>query len=225
MKCQQCTGHLNPKSNVCPYCGSRVEADLKSANFRDLGPNPDLPCPECREPLDVLEFDTNPRVAIERCKSCLGTFFNPGEIELLLQHYTTEVLWVDHYKLKQLKDELDYRNREIKYFPCPTCGDRMSHLNFGSDSGVILDRCSKHGLWVRNGQIQQLAEWWRAGGRILYEKHQQEPSIQLFLPTDGSTSPTQSNTKKPKSSIPVEEEPSPWSLRGLIADFLCLFDE
>ena len=95
MKCQQCTGHLNPKSNVCPYCGSRVEADLKSANFRDLGPNPDLPCPECREPLDVLEFDTNPRVAIERCKSCLGTFFNPGEIELLLQHYTTEVLWVD----------------------------------------------------------------------------------------------------------------------------------
>ena len=221
MKCPQCTGHLNPRANACPYCGSRVEADLKSGSFRDLGPKPDLPCPECKAPLNVLEFDTTPPVEVERCNSCLGTFFNPGEVELLLQHFTTEVLWIDYHKLRRLEKEIEYKKRGA-HRACPVCGEQMSKLNFGSSRGIVIDSCDEHGLWIQNDKIKQLTEWWRAGGKILYEDRQRAMNRQLSIPPKEEDTPPKA---APKSKIPVVEEPSPWSLRGLLADFLCLFDE
>ena len=84
MKCTSCGGRLAGTMTFCPFCGVRQDVNLRQIHFRDLGTDASLPCPHCTTPLGVIEFDTEPKVRIERCTACFGNFFNPGELEVLL---------------------------------------------------------------------------------------------------------------------------------------------
>ncbi len=37
----------------------------------------------------------------------------------------------------------------------------------GQRSGVVVDSCREHGLWLDSGELRQLMEWSRAGGEKL----------------------------------------------------------
>jgi len=52
----------------------------------------------------------------------------------------------------------------------------MQRVNFGHRSGVVIDRCHSHGVWLDNGEISHLMEWKKAGGQILSEKQQSRQS-------------------------------------------------
>lgn len=49
----------------------------------------------------------------------------------------------------------------------------MNRINFGYRSGVIVDSCKSHGVWLDNGEITHLMEWRKAGGQLLHEKNTQ----------------------------------------------------
>jgi len=175
MKCSSCGGTLSSNFNLCPYCGTRADVDFQKVSFRDLGPKSGLPCPDCAKPLTAIEFQTDPPIAIERCDSCFGSFFNPGEIELLLEHLTNDdALWVDEKRIANLNKDRENEGQSTRWAKCPICNERMSPLDFGGESGIILDQCRAHGFWVENGEFRQIAEWWHAGGKFLYEKHQEK---------------------------------------------------
>jgi len=50
----------------------------------------------------------------------------------------------------------------------------MQRINFGSQSGVIADKCRSHGIWLDGGELRQILEWTKAGGQICHEKKQLE---------------------------------------------------
>lgn len=156
---------------VCRFCGTRQDIDLRQLHFRDLGRDEALPCPDCRTPLSVIEFDLEPRIRIERCGACHGMFFNPGELEAVLEMSTNPTVWVDDQQLKQIAEQYGFRHKVV-YVPCPCCGEIMSHINFGGRSGVILDRCGAHGVWLNAGELRRLLEWWRVGGKLLHQKNE-----------------------------------------------------
>ena len=62
------------------------------------------------------------------------------------------------------------------------CSERMSHLNFGGRSGVIIDRCGTHGVWLEGSELRRLTEWWRAGGKLIYQQHEAERVKKLYAP-------------------------------------------
>jgi len=169
----------------CPYCGVRQQIDLREINFRDLGAEESMPCPHCETALDVIEFETDPPVTIERCTTCYGMFFNPGELEYLLEQNTNPFVWLDFNGMEQIA--ADFGNeREIVYRKCPLCAERMHHINFGGRSGVILDQCGKHGVWVEGGELRRLMEWWRAGGKHVHQAHEAERARRIFGELDES---------------------------------------
>jgi Zn-finger nucleic acid-binding protein len=47
-------------------------------------------------------------------------------------------------------------------------------VNFGGKSGVIIDRCGAHGVWLEGSELRRLLEWWRAGGKLLYQQNEAE---------------------------------------------------
>lgn len=167
----------------CPFCGVRADIDLRQVHFRDLGPDPAMTCPQCTTPLDVIELDTEPRLQVERCTTCHGMFFNPGEVEALLDAQTNPIVWLDPVQIEQIAGDFGSRQREVTYQKCPACDDRMSHLNFGGRSGVIIDRCGTHGVWLDGGELRRLAEWWRAGGKLIYQQREQERVNRLYSST------------------------------------------
>ena len=155
----------------CPFCGVRQDVDLRQIHFRELGTDASLPCPCCEVPLEVIAFDTRPELRVERCGTCHGMFFNPGELEVLLEAQTNPLVWLDPVQLQQIATDYGYTH-EVIYRRCPMCAERMSHLNFGGQSGVILDRCGTHGVWVEGGELRRLTEWWRAGGKHLHQQNE-----------------------------------------------------
>ena len=171
MKCANCSGRLEGPMTFCPFCGVRQEVDLRQIHFRDLGTDASLPCPHCTTPLGVIEFDSEPKVRIERCTTCHGTFFNPGELEVLLETQTSSLVWLDEVQLGQIAADI-VPEEEFVYRRCPMCAELMSRVNFGGKSGVIIDRCGTHGVWLDGSELRRLLEWWRAGGKLLYQQNE-----------------------------------------------------
>jgi len=178
MKCASCGGALEPSSSVCPFCGVRNDVDLRGVDFHDLGVDGNLPCPDCQTPLGVIEFQADPKVRVERCPACLGLFFNPGELETILNDNTNSSVWLDKEGLRQVAAEYGFHN-EVVYLKCPFCAERMSQINFGGTSGVVLDQCGSHGVWVQSTELRRLMEWWRVGGKLLYQQNEAERAKRL----------------------------------------------
>jgi Zn-finger nucleic acid-binding protein len=50
----------------------------------------------------------------------------------------------------------------------------MNRVNFGVRSGVIIDRCKAHGVWLDGGELRHLMEWMKLGGKLLDQQHQEQ---------------------------------------------------
>jgi len=177
----------------CPYCGVRPDVDLRQIHFRDLGEDAALTCPVCAVALGVIEFDVEPKIRIERCTTCYGMFFNPGELQVLLEAQTNPLVWLDPVELNQIAADCD-REHAVVYRKCPVCAERMSPLNFGGHSGVILDSCGTHGVWLEGSELRRLTEWWRAGGKLIYQNNEAERVKQLYAPLEDASLRTRSGT-------------------------------
>jgi len=56
----------------------------------------------------------------------------------------------------------------------------MNRKLHGKRSGVIVDSCRDHGLWLDAGELRQLMEWSRAGGEKLDKKHRSHENKKRF---------------------------------------------
>jgi Zn-finger nucleic acid-binding protein len=50
------------------------------------------------------------------------------------------------------------------YLACIECGDLMVPRNFGGTSGVIVDVCRGHGVWLDHRELERVLDFVRAGG-------------------------------------------------------------
>jgi Zn-finger nucleic acid-binding protein len=195
VKCDNCGGKLEGLMAFCPYCGVSQNIDLRKINFRDIDTRNPMPCPSCKTYLGAIEITVDGKpVRIERCESCQGLFFNPGELELLLDMQSHEIVWLDVQQLEVVTRGISNEG-DVVYRKCPLCAERMSPHNFGGKSGVLLDRCGTHGFWLDGGEFRKLAEWWRAGGRLIYQNNESERARWLHerkskpQPSAGSVDP------------------------------------
>ena len=100
-------------------------------------------CPDCSNPLIVLELDD---VEIDYCTDCEGKWLDSGELELLLE---------DSVKKDELLDSfLSSPIHEEKHLKCPICSKKMNKVLVDSVRKVTLDECSnKCGIWFDKGEL------------------------------------------------------------------------
>jgi Zn-finger nucleic acid-binding protein len=53
---------------------------------------------------------------------------------------------------------------EVRYVPCPECGQLMNRVNFARCSGVVVDVCKGHGTWFDRDELRRIVEFIRGGG-------------------------------------------------------------
>lgn len=100
----------------------------------------------------------------------MGIFFDPGELEALLEKSVSNVFEINHRHLESINRKLYNRTTRVQYIKCPVCNEFMRRTNFGSRSGVIVDKCRDHGVWLDGGELKRLMNWKKAGGELLHEK-------------------------------------------------------
>jgi len=94
-----------------------------------------MKCPKDQTDMEDLFIDG---VEIESCKRCAGLWLDWGELRKLAGTYANE-------------NELIYRGKsEIN---CPRCGKRMNQADLHS---VIVDECTKDGLFFDEGELEKV---------------------------------------------------------------------
>lgn len=172
--CANCSAPLPENSIRCDYCGSRNDVDLKGVHYYTTHETDALrTCPRCASALKTVDLQIGGRFLIERCEECLGLFFDPGELEAVLQASVANVFTIDLGRLESLSTAGRTREHGITYLKCPVCATIMNRVNFGAKSGTIVDRCKDHGVWLDGGELRHLCEWMKAGGKLLEEERQE----------------------------------------------------
>lgn len=179
MRCASCSAPVPPTGVVCAYCGSRLDVDLQGwprcASSGTSGRRRDWQCPDGHGVLEEMRLGRpEAEVSLGRCATCMGLFLDRGALEHVLERAVGTVWEVDRRLLNALVEHPRAERETVRYRPCPSCGDLMHRQLFGRRSGVIVDRCRDHGTWLDAGELRQLLEWSRAGGRILHHQWEEE---------------------------------------------------
>jgi Zn-finger nucleic acid-binding protein len=101
-------------------------------------------------------------------------FFDPGELEALLEATVNNVFLIDRSGLDTINQNRPPEQYPIAYIKCPVCSQLMNRVNFGVRSGVIIDRCKAHGIWLDGGELRHLMEWMKLGGKLLDQERQEQ---------------------------------------------------
>ncbi len=163
-KCKHCSAPLPRKSIICEYCGVRNDIELHNKNVGVKLPKSKRTCPDCLIYLDSIDIGKNSRFIIEKCTRCYGLFFDNHELERVIEQSVDTSYWIDHHKLHSLLQHPLHKDKII-YRRCPVCNKMMHRKNYLNRSGVIMDYCSDHGLWLDAGELKQIQEWTKLGGK------------------------------------------------------------
>ncbi|HWN66096.1 MAG TPA: zf-TFIIB domain-containing protein [Haliangium sp.] len=112
-------------------------------------PSSDLRCPRCQSDLRKQAVGPN---QVERCASCHGVWISAAEFNELIGD-------LDRREAVRVR-ELPHRQAEDPggYLACPRCDEIMARRNFGRTSGILVDTCKKHGIWLDRGELRRVVE-------------------------------------------------------------------
>ena len=187
MRCRFCSAPLPKSGLVCEYCGKRNPINLNSVAFKEEGISKGINCPICQIPLERIDIGQKESFIAHRCLKCDGIFFEKDMLEKMLDSYTDKTYSIDLNMLRFVTNHPRHeKEKEIIYKKCPFCQKTMQRKNYKSISGVIIDRCYQHGVWLDGGELKQLIEWKKAGGELKakeYEKNKTQTSSFSYTPT------------------------------------------
>jgi Zn-finger nucleic acid-binding protein len=171
-RCTSCSAPLLANTNRCLYCNSRSDVDLHAKHrYRVEKSVTHRICPNCDKPLQTIRLKMAEPLYIERCHTCFGLFFDKGEIEAVLQNSVSNVFDINRQHIDNINKDRYPKQQKIRYVKCPECRRHMNRVNFGNRSGVVVDQCIIHGIWLDSGELTHLLEWKKAGGQLLHQQH------------------------------------------------------
>lgn len=115
-----------------------------------IDPPSGLRCPRCRADLRRQAVGPN---QVERCQACHGVWIAAAEFNELMND-------LDRREAVRVR-ELPHRapDEAVTYLACPRCDETMAQRNFGRTSGILVDTCKKHGIWLDRGELRRVVDY------------------------------------------------------------------
>jgi Zn-finger nucleic acid-binding protein len=171
--CTNCGAPLNSKTTICRYCQTVNDVDLRRPII--IAPSEHQEnriCPRCSCTLLTIDISGSGTFHIERCEQCFGIFFDSGELEGFLNTArVSDSATTDYHRITALVNENFHRDYPVTYIKCPVCQQCMNRVNYGRKSGVIINKCTTHGVWLDSGVLHHIVNWIKAGGPELEREH------------------------------------------------------
>jgi Zn-finger nucleic acid-binding protein len=152
--CPSCCARLLERASYCMECGIAIQPQALYALPEQAA------CPRCAGKLRGRELADQPLV---ECGSCGGLWLTEQRFETFCA--TQEAREKVSVALGVLSPPGTVDGTEqVRYLPCVVCRDFMTRRNFAAVSGVILDVCRKHGVWLDHSELEKVLAFIRAGG-------------------------------------------------------------
>lgn len=155
--CTRCLAMMFAGSRFCPRCGAAAAGIVSSAKGHR--------CPCCRTPMSrvrIGKFDA------DACTGCGGMWLSPGVFDALCADAEARSA-ASGLALANAGDQPGTRHPTSPaptalYRPCPECGQPMGRINYAHRSGVIIDVCRRHGLWLERSEMSRIVDFIGSGG-------------------------------------------------------------
>jgi Zn-finger nucleic acid-binding protein len=150
--CASCFAPMFAGSRFCARCGAEVAREL-------LDEETPLKCPRCREAMQALRLGGT---TARECAACGGLWLDPESLQRLsdAREERAGVVSVLASRVPTVTTPPDV----VRYVPCPRCERLMNRKNFAQSSGVVLDVCAKHGVWLDRGELERVLGFVSSGG-------------------------------------------------------------
>ncbi len=173
--CKNCGAALQVNSSACPYCNTRQDVDLTGiVQYETAVPQSKRICPRCHTPMPTIRLKLEGNALAERCEECMGLFLGPDVLDAVLDKAVSNVYHIDNAKLKAISNAKRHGEFPLGYIKCPECKRLMTRTNLDMNSGVAADKCPVHGIWLDGGELRQIMEWLKAGGKLLQQQRERE---------------------------------------------------
>jgi Zn-finger nucleic acid-binding protein len=104
-------------------------------------------CPKCRSDMEQIEVDG---VQVDRCTTCRGLWFDPGEIELLRNRKAAAALDIGLVATGKAQNAIDH-------YRCPRCGGEMVRMVDPQQTHIWYEQCAScHGSYFDAGEFTDL---------------------------------------------------------------------
>ncbi|MFQ5882792.1 MAG: zf-TFIIB domain-containing protein [Candidatus Methylomirabilales bacterium] len=148
-RCEHCGKRINVKYRTCPFCAGSIKDRLV--------PRPAV-CPRCKVPLKI-HIPHDDREEYDICARCGGLWLDRAEF-----HRATRKRNVYRHTEKKGEYLRGPLRDPLRYIPCVRCGKVMNRKNFARISGVIIDECRWHGIWLDSGELEKIRHFIADGG-------------------------------------------------------------
>lgn len=152
--CPLCYARLYKDARYCMECGVAIEAQAVRPITQGVY------CPRCQGALDSRSLGT---FALVECASCAGLWLAPDVFESICSRADQEAL-VRQHLASRAAPPVDASAAPPGYLACIECADLMVRKNFGGNSGVIIDVCRGHGVWLDHRELERILDFVHSGG-------------------------------------------------------------
>jgi Zn-finger nucleic acid-binding protein len=110
-------------------------------------------CPRCKGSCTTVAYE---RVQIDECQSCKGIWLDPGELqEIIAREETRFTPEFEKETLKSARAGIP-EHETTAGIACPFCNRTLRAINYNYASGVIINTCANHGIWLDQHELQRI---------------------------------------------------------------------
>ncbi|MDQ7779651.1 MAG: zf-TFIIB domain-containing protein [Planctomycetota bacterium] len=216
-KCPSCGTEAGTITRFCPSCGAALAEETGAprtagaAQFVDgeivfhdrkvtTGRASARKCPRCGVPMKIIAREG---IEVDVCETCGGSWFDCGELNRLLQKHAKIYSYDEVREIRKVIGPPHQITERVQYVKCPVCNHLMNRTNYGKFSGVIVDRCRDHGIWLDKGEFEKISDFVAKGGLELEKIAKTEEDSQTRIRTGSST-----------TRVPLSDDETIWRESG-----------
>ena len=163
--CPECMTRVSDRARFCHNCATPLRPE------EEMGPATSAVCPSCaaENHLHSRALGTESISSLE-CDRCAGLWLAIGSFEELADKAVGTKVSVLRQKPEKTVLESQPKRNGPFYRRCAICRGLMSRSNYGmrsgpgGGSGVIVDICGEHGVWLDCRELEHILSWVRSGG-------------------------------------------------------------
>ena len=168
--CRWCGAKLSAadrrETTLCPKCGARIEDHAQHCRAcgvaiapQALTPLPaDKACPRCAGELQIRSLGV---ADVIECSACGGLWVTARVFEAVCRDAERRL---DTFLLEPGAASSPAAPPDQRYIPCFACGELMNRRAFRHGerpSGVVVDYCRGHGVWLDRDELERIVAFVR----------------------------------------------------------------